>query len=425
MRIRVWAHRTTWALRELLRRLARPGRGAAGRGGLVVQPYRGYGSAREVFLIGRVFRQRPPRSTSKDRIGSDLAEIGRRITRRGVADADLAARFGGTQQRVTTDADGYFRVHLHPPHAPPTDRLWHPLQLELLSPRDAGPVHAEADVFIPPASARFVVVSDIDDTVMLTGVARKLRMLWRLFVEGAESRTAFPGVGSFYQALHEGGSGAEFNPMLYVSRGPWGLYELLVDFFNAHRIPVGPILFLREWGLRPRRPWPRAAHGHKLALIRNILTLYAELPFVLVGDSGQRDPEIYAQVVREHPGRVKAIYIRNVSRDPKRPNAIARLAQEVTAAGSTLLLAADSYAMARHAAEHGLIAPEALSRVLAERQAEGETGPLHPTRHVGGSPDQTGAVIDAGVLDKELHGQSGDQAPPNIEVEAREKPRKR
>ena len=99
-----------------------------------------------------------------------------------------------------------------------------------------------------------------------------------------------------------------------------------------------------------------------------MVALYRELPFVLIGDSGQRDPEIYAQVVREHPGRVLAIYIRNVSRDPARQRAIEDLAVEVVEAGSTLLLASDSMAMARHAAEHGLIAP-ALWRMWPARRS--------------------------------------------------------
>ena len=86
----------------------------------------------------------------------------------------------------------------------------------------------------------------------------------------------------------------------------------------------GPVLFLREWGLTLQSPLPRRGKGHKLALIRDMLSLYDDLPFVLLGDSGQRDPDIYAQVVRENPGRVLAIYIRNVRSDPQRVGAIER-----------------------------------------------------------------------------------------------------
>ena len=147
------------------------------------------------------------------------------------------------------------------------------------------------------------MISDIDDTVIETGVANKLKMLWNLFMQGPRSRVAFPGIAALLQALHRGASGHEQNPMLYVSRGPWSIHDTLDEFFNLHRIPVGPILFLREWGLTLQRPLPRRAQDHKLELIRNMLALYRHLPFILIGDSGQRDPEIYTQVVREHPGR--------------------------------------------------------------------------------------------------------------------------
>ena len=100
--------------------------------------------------------------------------------------------------------------------------------------------------------------------------------------------------------------------MLYVSRAPWGIYEILEEFFQRHEIPVGPILFLREWGISWRHPLPRRAVDHKRHPDRGDDGLYDDMPFVLIGDSGQHDPEIYAGIVDRHPGRVRAVYIRDV-----------------------------------------------------------------------------------------------------------------
>ena len=158
--------------------------------------------------------------------------------------------------------------------------------------------------------------------------------------------------------------------MLYVSRGPWSLYEVLEEFFHMNDIPVGPILFLREWGLTLQRPLPRRAVGHKLAVIRDIVSRLDGLPLVLIGDSGQHDPEIYSEIVRLHPESVRAIYIRDVSRDADRASAIAQLAGAMEEAGSPLILASDSFVMAEHAAREGLISKQALADVLAERTAE-------------------------------------------------------
>jgi phosphatidate phosphatase APP1 len=210
--------------------------------------------------------------------------------------------------------------------------------------------------------------------------------------------------------------------MLYVSRSPWSLYEVLDEFFNLHGIPVGPILFLREWGLSLHRPFPRRAKDHKLTLIRHMLSLYRNLPFILIGDSSQRDPEIYAQLVREHPGRVLAIYIRHVSRSPERTHAIEALAREVIKAGSSLLLAADSFAMAAHAAERGFISPQALAEVLDERMEQQGELDLKPTRKIEQpTRRETREAVERGDLKEALEEEVGADSPPNVVVEPEDK----
>src|SRR5690606_35568407 len=129
-----------------------------------------------------------------------------RLLRRGEAGRAVTARFGGAEQCVETDGEGYFRIHLKLPQPPPNDR-WHRVSLRLELPSGAESP-ASARVFVPSPDARFVVISDIDDTVMLTGVAQKTKMFWRLFAQGAKSRVAFPGVAPLYRALH----GEQENP---------------------------------------------------------------------------------------------------------------------------------------------------------------------------------------------------------------------
>jgi len=352
------------ALTHFLKVVARPVQATRNKAGPVIRTNRGYGSTTEVFLIGRVFRQ-----SHTDHHGSDnsligqLRDVRRRITRRAVPDIVVVAEFYGAQERVTTDKDGYFRVHIQPGEMPSTESIWHLMDLHL---EYLPCVRGQGQVFIPPERCRYAVISDIDDTVMETGVANKIRMLWRLFVEDADSRVPFPGVAALYRALYAGSTGDQANPMLYVSRAPWGIYDVIDEFFAQHGIPIGPILFLREWGLTWMRPFPRKAEEHKRDLINNMLALYRDLPVILIGDSGQHDPEIYRRVVDEHPGRVLAVYIRNVSGDAKRISEIEGLASAVVAQGSSLLLAADSAAIAVHAARLGLISPAAAQAVERE-----------------------------------------------------------
>jgi phosphatidate phosphatase APP1 len=410
--------------RRLLAAVARPVGRAQGRGGVALLPYRGYGSRSEVFLIGRVFRQSD--EARKDRRGGlpgQIRNVLRRITRGAVEGAAVTARFCGAEERVTTDRDGYFRIHLRLASPPAPDQSWHEVDLELAEPR----VAAKAAVFIPPERCRFVVISDIDDTVVQTGIANKLVMLWRLFVEDAESRIAFPGVAALYQALHGGVSGRDGNPMLYVSRAPWGTYEVLEEFFQIHHIPVGPILFLREWGVSWTSPLPREARSHKEDLIRRMLALYDALPFVLIGDSGQHDPEIYRRIVDENPGRVLAVFIRDVSHDDTRVADMERLAMAVSQAGSTLLLASDSVAMAEQAVKLGLVSADTPAHVRQNREESEPQPPAAPTTRVGrATPAATARAVAEGELASALDASPVEEPNTNVVVEPdvprREKP---
>ncbi|GAB2793268.1 App1 family protein [Halomonas shantousis] len=359
-----------YVFKKLLHIASRPIRKEQRQGPWVIHTYRGYGSREEVFLMGRVFHQPElGKNVPEGTLRRDVIDLFRRMVRWGIKDTDVAIDLAGTRTVVKTDRDGYFHAHLRIEHELPTDRIWHTAELNIIADQ-RNSVCANADIYIPRVEADLIVISDIDDTVMYTGVANKLKMLYRLFLKKAHQRTAFPGVAAFYQALYDGKEGDRQRPMVYVSRGPWSIYEILEEFFNLNRIPVGPILFLREWGLTLQRPWPRKATDHKHHLIQKVMSLYDTSSFVLIGDSGQHDPEVYAQIVRENPDRIAAIYIRNVSNDASRDQAIQRLADDVAQANCALVLAADSARMAEHAHRQGYISAAGLEAVRQDQQCE-------------------------------------------------------
>jgi phosphatidate phosphatase APP1 len=138
---------------------------------------------------------------------------------------------------------------------------------------------------------------------------------------------------------------------------------MLVDFLNVHGVPYGP-LFLKDWSLSVLGKH----RDYKLGVIRRLLRTYQDLPFVLIGDSGEEDPEIYLQAVREHPGRVKAVYIRVVTAG-ERDAEIMAMADEARKLGTEMLAVPDTTAAAEHAASIGLIAPDAIAAVRAESAA--------------------------------------------------------
>lgn len=339
---------------------------------LRIDAYRGFGRAGRAWVKARVLRGNPvPPARAADSVWINLSAMLQRFESDEVPGAQVRIRYPGGEQVVTTDREGYCECWLEPspPFPPSPDGAWHAVEMELASPPSPHPVRTTARVLVPPADARFGVISDLDDTVVRTDVASRLQMAKNVFLGNAHTRTPFPGVAAFYRALERGADGHAHNPVFYVSSSPWNLFDVLAEFLELKGIPAGPLL-LRDWGISSVDPGEGGHSGHKLRHIRIILELFPTLPFILVGDSGQEDPEIYHRTVIEHPERILAVYIRNVSRAPERVDAIRALAAEVEKAGSTLILADDTAAAARHAAESGWIGADALAEIGAVADAE-------------------------------------------------------
>jgi phosphatidate phosphatase APP1 len=352
-----------------------------GPGPVKVVPYRGCGTRRRVYMKGRVLEERgvgPP--TDNDSLWENLVNMYKRMNSYEIPHARVRVRVAGLDRELVADEEGHFELEAEFGRPLSIDGIWQPVELELLEPRSKEqpvPVRAQGEVLVPPPSAEFGVISDIDDTVLQTDATSLLRMARTVFLGNARTRMPFAGAAALYRALHAGRSGNARNPLFYVSNSPWNLYDLLSEFFQLNDIPIGPVLFLRNWGVTEDELLPTQQQEYKLRHIRRILDLYPELPFILIGDSGEEDPEVYHHVTQEYPDRVLAIYIRNVSQEPGRPAAIRALTQDVRAAGSTLVLSPDSVTMARHAAAQGWILDAALASIQAEKaRDEAPAGPL-------------------------------------------------
>ncbi len=339
---------------------------------LRIEAYRGFGRPGRAWVKARVLRGNPiPPARAADSVWINLSAMLQRFESDEVPGAKVRVRYPGGEQVATADREGYCEAWIEPspPFPPSAHGAWHEVEMELLEPPSPHPVRTAARVLVPPADARFGVISDLDDTVLRTDVASRLQMAKNVFLGNAYTRTPFPGVAAFYRALERGVDGQAHNPVFYVSSSPWNLFDVLAEFMELKGIPAGPLL-LRDWGISSVDPGEGGHSGHKLRHIRVILELFPTLPFILVGDSGQEDPEIYHRAVVEHPQRILAVYIRNVSRAPERVDAIRALAAEVEKAGSTLILADDTAAAARHAAESGWIGAGALAEIGAVADAE-------------------------------------------------------
>ncbi len=298
-RLELALDRAFWGLRRRFGRL----------GPLQVVTYRGYGTPQLARVRGRVLEASAlERSLPNDTRLRSFRRMLRRFNSREVPEATITARWGASAVTGTTDDEGYFDLEMLPGSPPPEEHDFSEAVVEVVACPVPGfkPARGVAQILIPSPDAELGVISDVDDTVLQTHVTQKLKMIWVTLSGSPFTRLPFEGTDELYQALVAGRSGQAKNPVFYVSKSPWNLYDFLEDFMDYHQLPRGPML-LRDFGLRETPPL-----DHKTEAVRRILETYPRLPFVLIGDSGERDPDIYLTVAARYPGRVLAIYIRDL-----------------------------------------------------------------------------------------------------------------
>lgn len=348
-----------------------------GLGRLCVVPYLGYGTTDALSLQGRVLRDKGITSAMEDdSIWRNMLNMFRRYNSDEIPGARLRAQFGDLAQEVVADKEGYFEMVFRPQALPPSEDMWHEIAIELVdypgkakNPAEPQTVQAIGRVIVPPPDAEFGVISDIDDTVLRTDVVNLLAMARNTFLKNARTRLPFEGAAAFYDALRRG-AGSTINPIYYVTSSPWNLYDLIVDFFVVRGIPLGP-LFMVNWGLTVDQFLTPGHHRHKMTAIQNLLETYPALPFILIGDSGQKDPEIYLEVILNNPGRILAAYIRDVT-GATRDSQVQLLIHRARENGVEMLMIPDTFEAARHAADKGYITADRLALIMQERDKDHE-----------------------------------------------------
>lgn len=328
-----------------------------------IAAYRGYGDAAGIELTGRVLAEKPEGGPLEDAGWWDnLLDTYRRFESDEVPAQPLALRFEGVEQAAVTDHEGYYAASLVPAR-PLGDALWENASASLPD----GRLNTPQPVLQVAPGPGIGVISDIDDTVLQSGITHWKTAAQLTFLHNAWTRKPLEGVAKLYHALQAGADGRGRTPIFYVSSSPWNLYDLLEDFMELNGIPAGP-MFLRDLGTDEGKFLKTRGHGHKLERANALIARFPERRWVLLGDSGQADAELYAEAARTHGDRIAAIYIRDVDpdADSDRDLRVDGHIQRVGATRVPMLRVRDSRAIAGHAASLGLIANAHLDDVQAE-----------------------------------------------------------
>jgi phosphatidate phosphatase APP1 len=327
----------------LLLRLGRPVR---------VHPFSGFGTGDWALLGGRVVLGAPVRAGSAR--ASRWAVLGANLLpflSVEVPEAQVRVTLGEREVVVRADLDGYLRVLLEDVRLPPGRHR------VTLTPVEPAGEPAFGTVHVPDPAAGLAVVSDVDDTIIDSGIAHGLATtLSTMLLREQSTRVPLTGAAELYRALARGVPATVERPFFYLSTSPWNLVGFLQGFLARHRFPEGPLV-LTDWGPGADRLLRVSTRVHKLSSLRQLAQALPHSRFLLIGDTGQQDPAIYADFCAEHPGRVAAVYIRRAGMAGPASDQRAEHATRLLAAtGVPFVIAEDTEAMLRHAVEHGLVA---------------------------------------------------------------------
>jgi phosphatidate phosphatase APP1 len=299
------------------------------------------GAPRAVTLSGRVYKEAPSPGSSP------LSRNLRRLTASNWVGAPLTLTFAGQTRQVRSGHDGEFEVTFTPgPGQGPFPSGLQQVVAQVPGARVRAPVQVVGE------ETGLLVISDFDDTVAHSRVREPVALLASALLHEGDTLPAVEGMADFYRCLRAPGGGRP--AFALVSGSPVQYAPRLMRFLVRHGFPF--------FGLSLRNLGPGTLRGYKQPRIRQLLTGLSQ-PAVLVGDSGEHDPEVYAQMRQAFPGRIRHVYIR----DAGGSHAPARLA------GMTLF---------RHARE---AAWDAVGRGLASEACVRAAFPA-PMATTGGSP---------------------------------------
>ncbi len=285
-----------------------------------IDDYGGFARADYLYLKGRVLADRLITNSNEDSIWRIFMNNYRRFGSREIQGARVEVEFGENTFECVTDVEGYFVVNaplsflLEDP-----SRLWQRAFCRVTeTPWQKVDVHRITEVLVISPDIRYAVISDVDDTILKTELTSlfKLKALYLTFLKNAAGRQAFHRGADFYQALERDLNAPLPTPFFYVSKSPWNLHDVLVDFMKINKLPSGPIL-LRDIGM-PHEKRPKGYQGHKREHVEKFFNTFPKVQFLLIGDTVEADPKIYFSMARDYPDRVLAIYLREIDRKKRK-----------------------------------------------------------------------------------------------------------
>jgi len=322
-----------------------------------IKLYRGYANKNELVVFGHVVEKYPSGDHKYTRKGFRYARtIIQLFSIKTIPNLKLILRVGSLVAETTAEEDGYFRFQV--PFNEPWESGWHTFEVSVDDEVDGHKyqVTRQEEFFLPYTSS-YGIISDIDDTFLISHSRRSFKKLFVLLSKNVQARKPFDDVVKHYQLLSFASRVhplATNNIFFYVSSSEWNLYDMIVRFAELNGLPKA-ILKLKKIksGLDDFVMTGAGEHGHKLRKIQNIINFYPELQFILLGDDSQKDPEIYEQICSQFPANIRAVYIRQ-TRTRSKPETTAFM-KNIQNLGIDICYFAHSNKAIIHSIENGIV----------------------------------------------------------------------
>lgn len=265
--------------------------------------YTGFGTPEKVFLSGSVVLEKNHRqSRESDSEWRNARRMIQRFFLKPVACAEIAVETGKYKTCATTDEKGYFETRIHFEEKLPAG--WHSAIYSFISAKGEKIVSEGKFIIIGETSKRGII-SDIDDTIVKSYSFHAFKKLWTLLSKNDKTRKLTPFARGFYNRLH-----SPVNPFFYVSSSERNLYSFWKQILDERGFPPGPVILTEmKYGIVDLLTGGKVHFNHKYEKIAGLFNLYQHMNFILIGDNGQKDVEIYAKLAVDFPGRIQSVYI--------------------------------------------------------------------------------------------------------------------
>jgi phosphatidate phosphatase APP1 len=282
----------------------------------ILKLYRGYANEQELIVMGHVFKPTTQKDYDfqKKNFKNATSIIGMfQVKTHG--NADVFLEHNNTKIHTKTLNDGYFKFCV--PLDQDANYGWIDYKVSIIYKNEAIETK---ESYIRPHKGNLGIISDIDDTFLVSHTMNPFKKLYILLFRNVNNRKVFEDVVPHYQALSSAGRNNknEKNAFFYVSSSEWNLYRFIVKFTEIHKLPRA-VLLLKDikTSLTDFFFTGRGNHNHKFDKIKHILEFYPNLEYVLLGDDSQHDPFLYEAICKIFPLTVKAVYIRQTSGNKK------------------------------------------------------------------------------------------------------------